>query len=137
MGDAKMVASRQVAPAKHHVAEGERIAWRPPLPILDETERACLRGGPRRIEPPGMRLPRGDPFGPCRRRQVAAGAGIARALRPMRCGPGTQDVGPAAETRIHQPADPQLIQHAGIGGEMAGLDAHRAVPNEVQPLQVL
>ena len=73
-------------------------------------------------------------------RQMPAGAGIERSVRPVRrVGRGRDlalDLGAAAEAGIDQAALVELVQHLAIVGEMFGLAAHLAVPVEAQPSQV-
>jgi hypothetical protein len=69
-------------------------------------------------------------------RQVPAGPGINRAVRPLRGIGRRRDVGAGAEAGIDQAADIERIERAAVIGEMLGLPPHVPVPVEAEPAQV-
>ena len=74
--------------------------------------------------------------GEVRRFQSAAGAGIARAFRPMRRRCAGGDVGAGAEAGIEQARRTQPVERFGIEVQPPGLPGHLAVPAQAEPFQV-
>ena len=71
-----------------------------------------------------------------RRFAPAAGAGIERALGPVRRGEARGDVGAGAETGIEQALPAQPAERRLVQVQAPGLPGHRPVPAQAEPFEV-
>lgn len=130
VGDAKMVAGRRILAGEHRIAEGEGIAGHAAFAFLEPGEGAGEREGGSGIQTEGMGLHRVD--GP-----VAAGAGIERAFRAVRCGYGGGDVGAGAGAGIQHAEGGEAVEGFAVVREMSGLVTNRGFPFEAEPAEVI
>jgi|GEM_PF-4139553 len=130
--DAEVIAEAGILARQHHIAMVFGAAAQPPAGQVGEEQRPRI--GPRHIQPPGMRLPRGNPPCSLTRSQPPTGPRINRPISPLGRSTRRRNIRPGAKTRVKP--WPQPRQSRPVFRRMRALHPHRPIPTHPQPGQI-
>lgn len=136
-GSGEVIAGGRILAPQDDIAEESWVDFDPAMSTIDESERSRPSIGLGRIEAQRVGLSRGDPLRTFDRGTPPAGARIDAMLDPVRRPPRRGDLGACAEAGIEKALRLQAPQGRRIVGEVVGLAAHRPLPIEPEPGQIL